>query len=193
MQLDSMNALGGNPATPTTAPVENFSNSNLIFNATGKNSSGQDSQLSNNVTLTNAAVSRNDLNGGLPGSSTSNGDSVLTSYDSNGDFTGGVLTINGNSSFTNNEHRTAAVGDSGGIGSGGSSNQLVVNMPTDITNGATLTANATNGSLTVLNPGGPVGTLSNTAVAFHGESTLINPNHSITLEARGHPGHGRRR
>ncbi len=188
LQLDSMNALGGNPVTDAVAPDETFSNSNLVFNGTGKGSSGQDAQLTHNITLTNANVSRNDLTPGQIGSSTSNGDSNITAYDSFGNYTGGLMTVNGQTTFTNNELRTAANGDSGGAGASGHSNQLAVNMPIVVTNGSTLTANAINGTLSVTtdpNTGitGPTGTLSNTAVAFHGTSVLNNPNDSITLDA----------
>ena len=146
------------------------------------------SQLTHNITLSNANVSRNDLTPGQLGSSTSNGDSNITAYDSTGNYSGGLMTINGNTSFTNNELRTAANGDSGGVGSAGHSNQLAVNMPIVVTSGSTLTANAINGALSVTtdpNTGitGPTGTLSNTAVAFHGTSVLNNPNQSITLDS----------
>jgi phage gpG-like protein len=179
--------LGGNPATPSVAPTETFTNSNLVLNGTGTGSAGQDSQLTGNINLTNANVSRNALTVGA-GSSKSNGDSNLTAYDNNGVYTGGVMTVSGNTNFTNNENRTAAVGDPGGAGAAGHSNQLAVNMPVLVTAGATLTANATNGALTVttdpaVGTPAPTGTLSNTAVAFHGQSVLNNPNQSITLDA----------
>jgi fibronectin-binding autotransporter adhesin len=188
VQLDSMNALGGNSATGAVAPDETFSNSNLVLNGTGKGSSGQDAQLTHNITLTNANVSRNDLTPGQVGSSTSNGDSNITAYDSTGNYSGGLMTINGNTSFTNNELRTAANGDPGGVGSAGHSNQLATNMPIVVTSGSTLTANAINGALSVTTDPGtgitsPTGTLSNTAVAFHGTSILNNPNQSITLDS----------
>ena len=145
-----------------------------------------DSQLSANVTLDNANVSRNDLNGGVPGSSTSNGDSVLSAFDSNGNYYGGVMSIGGSTTLTNNEHRTAAASDTPGPGTAGSSNQLGVNMPVVITSGATLTANATNGALSVVG-GLPTGQLANTAVAFHGTSDLsaLGTNDSITIDAGG--------
>ena len=165
-----------------------FSNSNLVFNHAGKSSTGADSQLSSNVTLNSANVSRNDLNGGVPGSSTSNGDSVLTAFDSNGNYFGGVMGVGsaGGTTLTNNEHRTAAASDTPGPGTSGSSNQLGVSMPVVITNGATLTANATNGALSVVG-GMPTGQLANTAVAFHGVSVLsaLGTNDSITLDAGG--------
>ncbi len=191
VQLNSMNALGGNPVSVgngsiAPGPDLSVSNAGLILNATGSSSDGTDTRDNTNVTLNNATLSRGTPFGSVPGSSKSNGDSVMSAYDSNSIYSGGVMKVSGNTTFINNEVRTAAVGDSG-VGPGtGHSNQLGISMPVLVTSGSTLTANAVNGSLSNLT--GPAtfglaGTLANTAVAFHGASALDNPNDSITLQS----------
>ncbi|MBC8109158.1 MAG: hypothetical protein H7Z14_21405, partial [Anaerolineae bacterium] len=130
-RLDSMGALGGLFATGVTGSTININTATLVMNATGSSSGGLDVRLSDNVTLNNGTISRNQLTAGL-GPNPTNGDSELSSY-ANGIVVGGTFTVSGNSTIANLETRTA--GSSDIAGGGGSNNAMVVRMPVLVTSG----------------------------------------------------------